>query len=1381
MADTTTTTTSSQAVLEASALKNGFSYTITYPESNISYTINYTDETTGANSSINTEATTGNVSGCVNGNMLSVYVVAHGQEGDVQSNTVYLTPSASAPDQPTPNPSAGNTLPGAPSIYATVSDSSLTYVITPPSQSGSSPITQYRLGIRKDSDANFTYTNVTTTEDTLAFNNGTMVSLVAYAISDAGTGPASNTITVIVNNNIVNQVDLSKAPYYDRFNPDNNWDFVALQPDRPAQSSEINEIQSIFSYNLKKVGNMIANDGDMQSGMSYTQSGNTITVQDGQVYLDGEVRSFKSQSVTLTGKGMEHVGVLLQQDLVTSQDDSSIANPVVGSDVYGSAGADRIKSTVELVLDNKYAATIYTFNNGQLYMTNHSGILSKVNDLIANSNFKALGSYRVGTNDGATGFSLSVSADPNGSADNAQLSIGKGDAFVQGYEVEKPATTYLSIPISEDTQVVNNEQHVYDAQTTTYSLSQPNVSTVTLVSAQVQETFTINHGSTNGIDNVVDNLISIDKVYTEGSNAETYVQGTDYNVSGNSIDWSLPNGAEPTVNTSYLVQATYNKPLQGNGVDYALTKPDASATDGITIIDFSKGAGQGSIPATKPKDGGYITVTYSVYLYRTDVVTLDRYGNFTIHQGKPDIRSQVMAPSILDPNSLVIGSVTLYPNKPQAITDSAAVTNLTFEDITKLKKRIESLEYNEVVNSLDTQAIQKQSPLALRGVLTDSFVTLDKYDESYDTTATANPDKFKASVRFDFTGGTITVQPNSEDTTTLSLDSKNSTVGQWTSAVTAPFTLIPIVSQMAASSFMAVDYYNYLNRYGKLALTPSADNWVDEDTVTVDNTSTTHRTFETVGEAAEWASHNPYHSWSTTASGGSTAIDELTGRIATTADYYGQYLPWTSTTGTYTGYTNANSGYTTLDTVAEYMRSSTISFYATGLQPLADNLALSFAGHTVPITPAQGYEAGTNSGTIKTKGDGSAQGTFVIPSGINTGTVEVVLSNDLNDARSTFTSEGIHRTITDTINKHYISIQVVDPLAETFQAPYPCYIGGIKLYFGSKSATSTIKVQIRGVNDDLSPNREVRAETVLNPSDVSVSDDGYLATQIQFDRPIYMGAGDYYAIVIESGSPDYTLAVAREREKILGTDTVITNPAYVAGTLYTSANAAAWSPQQDTDLKFEVDACQFNSSADVEFNPITGLSLDQFALMASYLTPDNTGCTWEYRVSYSPTANLTDQTWLPLSPYVAMNATGTTLSMQIRATFTASDYVSPILNLDDLQLLGVQSSLQGDYVTINVDSSDAPYNTINLEYLENIPSGSAVIPQYSTDAGQSWTDFSSVPTTENGANGWVRVSYKEKLPNSATANKFKLHLALTAKEPYNRPHVAQLMSTWTSE
>lgn len=1163
---------------------------------------------------------------------------------------------------------------------------------------------------------------------------------------------------------MADEIDLTTSPYFDLYDPASNYTMLLFNPDRPLQQRELNEMQSLSSYYMQELANSTMRDGDIQDGMGYTQDGKNITIESGKVYVAGKVRSFAEQTVAINADGMETVGVKVIQTIVTSADDASLNDPTQNVVSTGSAGADRLKEVVQLVANDSTAATIYQFNNGVLYRTNLNTELSRVQDIMARRTYATNGNYRVGASGRETGFDMSLSADKDNPA-KVDLTIQSGYAFVQGYEVEKPYPTTIVLDKSNTYENISDEQHVFHKGTNVYTFSMPNVRVVNKVSAQVQTNITVNHKSKDSTDFVIDNLISIDKVSTEGTSGKTYVEGTDYRVSGNSIDWSIPTGQEPAANSSYLVTATYNKTLTGGGVDYTTTID--TGVNGLTTIDFSGATGAGNTPAATPKDSGYITIDYDAYLYRMDSVFLDKGGNFTVHTGTPARKDVVAEPEVVDPLSLKIGTITLYPNSDTGYVYTNPVTNMTMEKLNKLLNRVVNLEYNEILTSLDNQTIQEHEPLTLRGVFTDAFVSMDKFDASYDSRDTQT-DGFKANVMFSMDDGSITLPKDAEDPHQAQIIGDSSTAHTWGRLVSAPFTEFPVVEQLQATEFMSVVPYGNNKVEGTLSITPSEDNWIESSSVTVNQTQSV------MYDTGRWWRHSG---------------KDVSG--SKTAAYYNSNTDWdidTSKTtaankhiSKITGSITRSGGSTVTDVQIQYMRSQTITFEAKGLKPLQNNLVLRFANIQCDITPAAGFKVGSSvAGSIMADSTGTARGTFKIPSGVLCGKVQVILDSDMSNASTTYVAEGINQVVTDVIVKTYVTANVADPLAQSFQTLDARQLTGVNLWFGAKSTDQTVNVQLRGMSDTGLPNNTVYASQVLSPDEINVSDDASVVTRVRFDDPVMTTPGDFYAIVVSSASGDYTLAIGTTDSVVMGTTNKLQGQPYQEGVLFKSSNGLTWSPAQNSDLKFQVMAAKYNPTATMEFEPFTNLSLDEFVLMSTYLTPDNTGCTWEYRIKLDgDSTDLSALPWLSLASYTLTDAQGTASEVQLRATFKANQYISPLMSLSDLQFGAFTTALRGDYVSLTVPMDDTPFNTITLNYPVNLPGASTVVPQYSLDEGRSWVNFTTTPTTTPGATGWTNIKYVETLPT--THKSFKFHFKMETPNPYQRPRIDQVTIALTDE
>lgn len=1157
---------------------------------------------------------------------------------------------------------------------------------------------------------------------------------------------------------IINQLDQKGEPYFNRFDASQDRTALLFVYDNYLQNAELNELQSIQSYYLGALGNIIAKDGDMQQGMGFIQDGNNITVKDGLVYLAGKVRNFKQQTVSITGKGLEAVSVRLRQSVITYEDDNSLLGIAPDQNSTNAPGARRLVETVELVANDNAAAPIYQFNDGKLYLESQNSQLSKINDVVAKHDFNALGSYAIGSND-TVGFQMSVGKSLSNKEGWATLNIAAGRAYVQGYYVEKPYASQIDIRQALDTEQIENEQHVYIKGTDTYDLSLPNVKSVDLVSAQVQDDISITHGMAGGSDYIVDNLVSVDLVYTSGTNGKQWQQGTDFNVQGNSIIWNGASGSQPVPNSSYMVRVTYNKVLHDNGIDFISSIDDKNSS--TATIDFSKGKGDGSHKASKPKENGYITVTYTAYLYRIDVVTLDRYGNFTIIEGKPNRYSLVQAPIVNDPLTLTIGTVTMYPNSVQGDCDTTVDINLTFRDLNLLKKRIIRNEYNEQINSLNNQAQQQHNPADLRGIYTDSFVDDVKFNSKYETSSNVT-EPFKANVTMNVIDRYITLPYTDQSPVDLLFNSSQS-IAQMLNAnghlLTSAFTEETMIEQPIVTSAVNINRLNIADFEGILNLTPNSDTWVQDNIINHYNSTINKNFTHTPNQRDYW---------------------EIKG---TSEQYSAYYETWKE---------KEVDSQIVKDTVLNpnmlaYMRSIDIKFSVTGLAPYADNLELYFGGIKCPIKPDTGYSTGSSAaGSIMALSDGSAKGTFTIPANtIRCGTVEVELKSQNNTAISSFTASGVQRNISREITPVHTTYWRYDPVSESFYATMDAQITSVDLKFATKSNTVGVMVQLREMSNDGYPTSTVRASTYLSPNDIKVSNDGSVWTKAYFNDPIPISKGEALAISLTCSSNDCSVWQGKLGENIIGKkQAVMGGELYGAGVMFESSNNATWTADQTSDLAFRVNIARYSTEPCVAvFDPIKNVKADEFALLATYLTPGNTEVTWEYRAVYQDdtSVKLEDKPWLPITAGSLNQLSEIITELQLRATFKATRYISPLLSVSSLLFGKYLSALRGDYVTLNIDSSDSPFNRIYLSYLEFLPGTSTVVPQYSLDEGKTWRNFTADPTLKT-ANGYgvKKVSYVEKLTDTV-GKEIMFHLKLETTKETQRPMVSQFIASWTQE
>ncbi|QYS24601.1 protein of unknown function DUF4815 [Enterococcus phage GVEsP-1] len=1144
--------------------------------------------------------------------------------------------------------------------------------------------------------------------------------------------------------------DLKKAPYLDRFDPNKNRTRVLFKPDKPLQQAELNELQAMQDYALSNVAESVFSDGDIQTGMEYILQGTTLTVKKGKVFLGGKMRNFNEQSIEITGTGTEYIGVKLVQKVITAEDDPTLLDQTSGVPSHFSEGADRLEETVVLGVNDDEASNIYRFENGQLYINPDTPEMDKINKVLAERTYDESGSYRV------RGFDMYTEVHPTDPNNKIQLVIDSGRAYVLGFKVDKPTTTRIDIDKSRDLETINNEGFYYSNETRLNKLGNAPVSSVDRVTAQVEVAKEqVSRGVVGGGTDYLKNtsVTKVVRVWTEGSGAHEYRQGEDFQlVNGQAISWA-PTGQEPPAGGTYFVQYVYNKTMIEN-TDYKVTVK-GEGDNREWYIDFNEMTG------SKPVDESLVNVDYKYFLARKDLIVLDHNGNFTVHKGQPNAMRLVDSPNHIDPLTLNIGTVLVYPDSSTAEAKQWTITRLTMEELQKLSVRVDNMEYNQAVFYLDQPAMAGENPIYLRGVFSDAFISLDKYD-------TSHPD---ATIAFDFDTAEITLPYAEINKTVPSIIEGSSEAHVWGRLVTAPFTEEVGIRQPFATEAMNVNPYNTFNKQGVLTLNPSADNWIEEERITITKEETSTMTIR------QWWRHG----------GASWTNDEM--NLVSNVDL-DNGMNWSDLKDDYrksglSGTTLSSGGQQTKESMIEFMRQIDVEIYAENLEPNANNLVVSFDGLRVPVTPSSGYRKGSQEGTGMANADGTFKGVFKIPAGVRCGTREVSIRNDTNLASTTFTAQGTMKTTEDIIIRTHVTINLVDPLAQSFSFNTNRIATSFDVFFASKDSSTNIICQVRGISEGGQPNKTVYAERVLKPSEINVSDDASVATKITFDDPLMCKAGQEYCLVFITDSDKYTMWIATMGQNRIDdpTQSVNSNP-YLEGVLYSSSNASAWSIHQMSDLKFTVYTAKFNEEAVLEFDVMRNINVDRVVLMSTYLTPANTGCKWDMKIvlNNEPSGTtVNDKPWVPIANYVDLDVNQIAREVKLRATFKANQYISPMLALDDIMFAGFLTALKGSYVSRTIDLSEAPYNTVKMSYEQFTPAGTTVVAKYSTDEGKTWTTFTTQPTTTQRTQDFVRVDYVEKINTGGTFKSIKFRLDMTTQNSFLRPRVRRLMCNMTDK
>lgn len=1248
-------------------------------------------------------------------------------------------------------------------------------------------------------------------------------------------------------------IDKSQSPYFDTYNVEDKKGYIQLlfNPDRPLQQRELNELQSMLNSSLRQISDASNfKDGNILSGIrpvykDITDTTMNVVVQEGFIYMNGRAQYVSEQTVNVSVVGDAYIYATYEEAVVTPDQDSSLLDPTIGSPSVSSRGADRLKGYVTLsATPTDTGRELFHFQDGSLFIQNNNDLTGPMLDILARQTFETNGSYRV------RGLELSI--DPTQS-ENGKISVlvSDGIAYVRGYRIDKPTQQRMTIPVASTTRTMVEESHAYDTSSQYITLYNRPVSNVASVTAPVLVTETVSRRGSSS-DALIDplqnsNVIAIKSITsTKGTvigsldNPASAGGVADFEITnGNSIKWRQGSNVIPTSGSSYQVQYWYRK-VMVVGTDYKITV-DNTVTDryGLnpTYIDF-RGM-NGDKPGTLSVLGS-VSVTYDYYLARRDLITMDSGGFLTSIPGEPDTIDKVALTSKYDDTVFPIGWVTAYPNSQNATTNSYTVTNLTFSELQKMQARLTSVEYNLANLAQDVAAQTGHDPVTLRGIFSDGFIRIDdKFDSSiFGDVVTDDDGNITSDNRWRENGEVVEQVAFSPDDAMITLPYKSQTSQglnissvttdkeynnpmNWTGkTISAPYKIVTEIKQRIATGVTNINpYMVYATQTGSLKLSPSVDTWVDTEKVTVNNVTTkqlkVYRFWNHQGKNATKDSKFLYDNmnniqWT------NTDLEWLKTGKGEYRDNFGGYR------GTAQGSTVTNGGVQTVNSMIPYMRSIQVSFTATGLRPFDDNLYIEFNHVKVTTNPKSPATAGATKGTIKADASGKVAGTFKIPAGQPTGTVDVFLKNDAkvgSSANSSFTSKGTKTTVKQIINTTFYQVKMVDPLAQSFQFSGDRIVAGVNLYFNAVDKSSTaapVIVQIRPLADGGMPSQQVLGEVSMEAKSIKTSTDASVPTSFYFDDPVMLEDGKSYAVVIMTNSQGYLVYSAKMGEKRVdkGSKSRLTTNAY-EGVMFSSANAQSWTVHQDQDLTFDIMTVQFKEGTDavVEFDPVTfkadeeGNLPDITVATVDAYTPDNSGVKWTYRVvlQSEPTgASITDGThaWHPVGEFGEYDPGAQIRTLQIKATFQPSKYSSPMLSQEVVTLGSVLTNLKGTYVGKTVNMGGAGYfNTVTYEYTSYTPTGTSVTPKFlfwadGASQPQTWETLDSL-TANHGVpkivptllgpdeNGMFVYSATFTLPKSYAGelgfSNMKVRLDLESKTSFVRPRVRGLKVVLTDQ
>jgi hypothetical protein len=178
------------------------------------------------------------------------------------------------------------------------------------------------------------------------------------------------------------------------------------------------------------------------------------------------------------------------------------------------------------------------------------------------------------------------------------------------------------------------------------------------------------------------------------------------------------------------------------------------------------------------------------------------------------------------------------------------------------------------------------------------------------------------------------------------------------------------------------------------------------------------------------------------------------------------------------------------------------------------------------------------------------------------------------------------------------------PIAQTFKIDSTegsdgVFLTKMKLWFKQKDPTQHITISIRDTSAGY-PASTVIFEQVVNNSNINVSNNASVATEVTFQTPVYLKAGTEYSFIVVPGnhSPEFLIWTAETGVPDVTTPALLSNKNWGGGVMFLSTNDTVYTPYQTEDIKFEIYIASFNKTDGVavfnndtyEFLTVSGTS-----------------------------------------------------------------------------------------------------------------------------------------------------------------------------------------------
>jgi len=185
-----------------------------------------------------------------------------------------------------------------------------------------------------------------------------------------------------------------------------------------------------------------------------------FSIDSGIFFVDGKFIYLEAQTINVdkyTNTSSKNIGLVLNESIITSDNDLSILDRAQGSPNYAAPGADRYAATLTLTVkaladDVENFIEIARVVDGALVVNQDKTVYSEIGKELARRTYDESGDYTVKK------WPIQISDDVTDPSDPTKFTVAldPGKAYVKGYEFGTINQTFLTLDRARDTEQADN-------------------------------------------------------------------------------------------------------------------------------------------------------------------------------------------------------------------------------------------------------------------------------------------------------------------------------------------------------------------------------------------------------------------------------------------------------------------------------------------------------------------------------------------------------------------------------------------------------------------------------------------------------------------------------------------------------------------------------------------------------------------------------------------------------------------------------------------------------------------------------------------------------------------------------------------------------------